>query len=263
MLIKIENLSYAYNGTPVLRDISVSIDKGERWAILGKNGAGKSTLLKCIGRLIEIPHNKISIRNKKLEEYSSINLAHILSYVPQASNRSVPPFSVYDFVMMGRFPYQGFMATPSPADRAIVTESLELTDTTQLADRLMPSLSGGELQRVFLAGAVAQRTDVILLDEPITFLDPLHQEMVRQCLNRIHSQFGTTFITVTHDINAALSNSSHVLAILNGTVNFSGPIQKFLEECPGILKDIYSIEFESVEIDSGIGKIMISLEIQK
>ena len=132
-------------------------------------------------------------------------LAHLIAFVPQANNRTLPPFAVREFIMLGRFPFQGFFALPSKRDKIIVDAALQLTDTEALSDRLLTTLSGGELQRVFLAAAVAQRTAILLLDEPMAFLDPMHQELIQRSIDRIHEEFSTTIIAVTHDVNHALN----------------------------------------------------------
>ena len=149
----------------------------------------------------------------------------------------------YDYVMMGRFPYQGFMTSATPKDRKYVREALELTDTASFADRPVNQLSGGELQRVLLAGAVSQRTKVLLLDEPATFLDPLHQELIHQTLQRIHQEYQCTIITITHDINTALFHYKNVLALVDGSIYYQGSSDKLLEDYSSALKDIYDISF--------------------
>jgi ABC-type cobalamin/Fe3+-siderophores transport system ATPase subunit len=244
MIIEATSLVCGYGAEPVLNGISIGIRQGEIWAVLGKNGAGKSTFVKAVAGLIPVNSGFVSIAGKPLHAYSARDLAKLVSYVPQASDRSLPPYTVFEYVLMGRFPYQGFMAIPSDTDTTIVDESLELTDTGHLRDRRMNELSGGEVQRVFLAGAVAQRTPVLLLDEPTTFLDPLHQELLGRALSRIHDEFGSSIVMVTHDINRAMHDCSHVIAIVEGASRFAGSVEDFSKHCPSILYEIFAVDFE-------------------
>jgi len=256
MLIQIHDLSFAYNGKTVLSDISVDVDEGQRWAVIGMNGAGKSTLIRCIAGLERVPPGSISFDGKDVGQYRAKDLAKVMAYVPQAQGRAAP-FTVSEYVLMGRFPYQGFMATPTEEDRRIVDEALELTDTTDFARRQMNTLSGGELQRVLIAGAVSQRTRVLLLDEPATFLDPLHQDLVRKALERIHAEFNTTVLTVTHDVNDAIARSSNILALVGGKGYYAGDAGEFVSRCPGILQKVYGMEFAEADLAGSSRKIVV------
>jgi iron complex transport system ATP-binding protein len=246
-MISIVDLTFSYNSSPVLNGVSIQVSAGERWAIIGKNGAGKSTLIRCIAGLETARNGTLKIKNRDLSGYHPRDLAKIISYVPQARER-VLPYSVFDYVMMGRFPYQGFMAMPDTADKDVVRAALDLTDCAELSDRLLNQLSGGELQRVLLAGAVSQQTEIMLLDEPTTFLDPLHQALMHKALDRVHREYATTMITVTHDINTALSQSDRILALVKGSAFYAGSTDKFLGRSPGILREIFDIEFVDVEL---------------
>lgn len=252
--LQITNLSFSYEiGTQVIDNISVTINSGERWSVIGKNGSGKSTLIRCVARLEKIDHNAILLNNKPLHQFSSIEMAKKCAYVPQATLRIPPNFSVMEYVLMGRYPYCGFPVRYSAEDRKIAREAMELTDTAAFAKRSMKTLSGGELQRVFIAGAVAQRTGIMLLDEPVSFLDPMHREMIHSTLERIHDQFGTTLITVTHDINAALQRNTHVLALNCGKAVYAGTAAAFTGNAVDLLLKVYGIEFETV-VGSSTGK---------
>jgi iron complex transport system ATP-binding protein len=251
--IKIDSLSFHYEkSAPVLSGVSFSINEGDRWAIIGKNGCGKSTLLKCIGSLLP-SHGMVLVEERPVTSYRPLDLAKLIAYVPQAIGRLQPPDSVADFVMLGRFPYQGFFALPTIEDREIVHEALRLTDTDTLRERSMNTLSGGELQRVFLAAAVAQKSSILLLDEPLSFLDPLHQSMVQRSLDRIHEEYRTTIVTVTHDINLALNRYSHICAIVKGKLFYAGTVAEFGRNAHNLLEEIYSIRFvEANSCDGGI-----------
>ncbi|MGA2507170.1 MAG: ABC transporter ATP-binding protein [Chitinispirillaceae bacterium] len=246
--INVSSISFRYSeNVTVLNDVSFDVQEKETWAIIGKNGSGKSTLLKCIGGLLPACGGFVSIHGKPVTSYRSKELAKLIAYVPQAGNRTLPPYSVREFVMLGRFPYQGFFALPGKQDREIVEAVLRLTDTDLLADRSLHTLSGGELQRVFLAAAVAQKTAILLLDEPMAFLDPLHQAMMQRSLDRIHDEFAVTMVTVTHDVNLALNRCSHICALGNGKPFFIGTSDFFKENAIKLLLEVYSITFSEIK----------------
>lgn len=250
-------LSFKYGDNEVFTGVSVNIGRGERWAIIGRNGAGKSTLLRCLAGL-EYPFiGEIEINGKPLRNYAPRQLARLITYVPQIHGFGLP-YTVGDYVMMGRFSYQGFLAIPSAEDRKTVEQALELTHTEYLSERIMNTLSGGELQRVLLAGAVAQRTEVLLLDEPATFLDPLHQALLQKALEKIHDEFGTAIITVTHDINNVLSWYSNVIALCDKSLHYAGETSALKNNSYCMLKDIYGIDFEEAELKSTGKKAVFS-----
>ncbi len=243
-LIEVRNLSFSYGERLVLSDVSFSVAKGETWSVIGKNGAGKSTLIKCMAGLLAADRGSVFVNGADSARLKPRERAKTVSYVPQASGRSMAAYTVFDFVMLGRFPYQGVMAMATQADAKIVSDALRLTDVQMLGDRLLTTLSGGELQRVFLAGAVAQQSSILLLDEPATFLDPLHQQLVSDALSRIHSEFGTAIVTITHDVNTAITRFENVLALVDGGPFYAGPAKAFRTRCPEVLGEIFSIAFE-------------------
>ena len=245
-MLAIDRLQAVLDGKVILAGVSLTVGAGERWAVIGKNGAGKSTLVKCMAGLLPAAAGGVFLEGAPLAAVRPKQRARRIAYVPQAAGRSVPGFMVADYVMMGRFAHQGLMAMPGPGDRDSVREALALTDTETLGGRAMDTLSGGELQRVFLAAAVAQQSALLLLDEPLSFLDPLHQAIILNALDRIHRRHGTAMVTVTHDVNAALTRASHVLALVAGRVFFAGPAAELLRRSPAILQEVYSLPFDAV-----------------
>ncbi len=146
------------------------------------------------------------LRGRPVADYSFRALARIQSYVPQAKGY-IPPYRVAEFLLMNRFPYLQALGTPGPRDRAVVEDALAQVALTGFRDRFLDTLSGGERQKVFIAAAMVQETDMILLDEPTTFLDPLHALEIYELLGRLHAREGKTVVMVTHDVNAALAHS--------------------------------------------------------
>lgn len=242
-VLEITGLGAKYGDKVVLQDVSIRIDKGQQWAIIGPNGAGKSTLIKCIASLLPPSAGTIRVQGEDLRSLAPRLRARRISYVPQAQGRNIP-YSVYDYVMLGRHPHQGFAAAASAEDHHIVKAALEMTDVAPFADRPLNTLSGGEAQRVFLAGAVSQQAEIMLLDEPTTFLDPAHDALFYQVLANIQAERGWSVVAVTHDLNAALRRYTHILALRNGSILFCGSVADLVNQTPGILKEIYGVEFE-------------------
>ncbi len=220
-LIEIENFSFSINRKKILKDISVSIKKGEYVSIVGPNGAGKTTLIKCLNRILSGGTGIIKIAGKPLGTYKQKDLAKKIGYVPQANGHHFS-FSVREFIMMGRYPYISPFSSVSSQDETAVERAIELTNTKKWADRLITTLSGGERQKVLIAAALAQEADVLLLDEPITFLDPGYQDEIYAILKSINFDQGTTILSATHDINSAVLHSQKIIALKEGELCFFG-----------------------------------------
>jgi len=239
-LIKVEHYSFLINRVPVLPDVWPRVHDGEYLSILGPNGAGKTTLLKCLMRIYTGGEGEISLAGKTLDSYHQKELARLMSYVPQSNGRSLD-FTVYEFVMMGRYPYFSPFSSFSKEDKRAVTEALAATGTEQLRDRYINTLSGGESQNVFIAAALAQGSRILLLDEPTTFLDHRHQSDIHTILKRINREFGITIVSVTHNINNAIMLSNRVVILKEGAVAFSGsPMQVMNNE---VLERVYDTPF--------------------
>jgi iron complex transport system ATP-binding protein len=239
-IIEARELSFAFGPRPILNQISFQVAEGEYLAIIGPNGAGKTTLLKCLNRLLPGGGGRIVIAGRPVEQYGRRELARLLSYVPQADGRSIP-FSVREFVGMGRYPYLRAFSRGGPDDRRAVEDALALTGTAAFADRPLNTLSGGERQKVLIAAAIAQGGRIMLLDEPTTFLDPKHQAEVLAVLRRLHRERGLTIVTVTHDVTNAIQESQTILALKDGAVAFAGPAEQAAEA--GVLERIYGVPF--------------------
>ncbi len=239
-MIELSGISLDLDGSTILSDVSFRLEKNRAVSIVGPNGAGKTTLLKCIMRLITGYRGRISLFGEDTRSLTPKNLARRISYVPQAGGVRVP-YTVEEFVAMGRYPYRSPFAPLSADDRRATKSALELTGLTDFAGRMMDTLSGGERQAAFIAGALAQETPVMLLDEPDVFLDYRHQELVRRLLETITREKRSTIIQVTHDINRAAWSSSRVIALKSGRIAFDGTPEKLLQ--PDRLLEIYGTPF--------------------
>jgi len=241
-IIEIKNLCSGYGDREIIKNLTFSVKAQESWAVIGPNGAGKSTLIKHIAGMLKERKGSILINGKCIKEYHAKNRAQMIAYVPQKPENQIP-YTVYDYVMLGRYCVMGMLAIPCGADHDAVNEALSICDVHELSDRLMYTLSGGELQRVLLAGAVAQGSPVLLLDEPTTYLDPAHDRLFFNALERLHELRDLTVIMITHDINNAICQCTNVLAIKDGTAVFCGTNSEFRVLCPSILFDIFAIPF--------------------
>jgi iron complex transport system ATP-binding protein len=246
MSIDLKDVFAGYGIDEVLKGISFSVRSCERWAIIGRNGTGKSTLIKLIAGLLHWNKGTLLVNGIDIGRYPARKRAQIMAYVPQKPD-GIIPYSVHDFVMLGRYSAMGIFGVPSQQDREAVREAIDICDIRHLAERLMNTLSGGELQRVLLAGAVAQRTSILLLDEPTTFLDPAHERRFFEALARLHKKRDLTIVMVTHDINTALIQCTHIGALLNGDFVFAGTASEFKAKCPALLETVFGVRFERYE----------------
>ena len=243
-VIRIDGFSFSLGRKEILRDVTFDVQRGEYLSIVGPNGAGKTTLIKCLDRIYRNGSGRIDVFDKPLADYHQKDLARLLSYVPQADGQ-VFPFTVEQFVLMGRYPYLNPFSSIGAEDRRAVREALEETRTDEFADRLLTTLSGGERQKVFIAAALAQEAEVLLLDEPTTFLDYHHQAEIRDLLARVNKTSGVTVVAVTHDVNRAALDSDRIVAIRDGSVVFCGRPNEIMK--PAVLEAIYGTPFLLVD----------------
>ncbi|MBN2343942.1 MAG: ABC transporter ATP-binding protein [Deltaproteobacteria bacterium] len=242
-LLDISGVSVSLGGKSVLANVSLSVKPGEWVSIAGKNGAGKSTLLKCIMRIVKCDAGSMVFGGTPLSSLSQRALARQIAYVPQATGR-YSPFSVYEHVMLARYPYLKPFSAPSKFDRKMVLRCLDETGLLDLKDRFLSTLSGGERQKVYLAQAFAQEAKLLLLDEPNTFLDPRCVQEVLQLLKGANRERGITIISVTHDINSAAVVSDRILALKDGLVEYEGDSASFMEAT--VLERVYNTAFSFV-----------------
>jgi iron complex transport system ATP-binding protein len=212
-IIDIENLTFEYTRqNAVLKDINFQVKPQEFFIIAGPNGAGKSTLLNLLCRAIIPKSGTIRIDGATIESYNTRELAEKIAVVRQ-EHVPIFGFSVIETVMMARTPFFSPLGFENEADRKIVNEALEVTETDRFASRPLANLSGGERQRVFIARALAQNTPILLLDEPTSFLDLKHQVAMYDLLKLAQSQKGKTIVAVTHDINLAAQYCDELLLL--------------------------------------------------
>ncbi|AGF71641.1 ABC transporter ATP-binding protein [Corynebacterium halotolerans] len=233
------DIHLAYGDRRVIEDLSVELVPGAVTSIVGPNGCGKSTLLRALSRLLKPSGGQVLLDGRALAEYPTKKLARTLGLLPQTP---VAPdgIVVADLVGRGRTPHQGLLGRWSTRDHEIVAEALAATGTTELAERSVDELSGGQRQRVWIAMALAQDTDILLLDEPTTYLDVAHQLEVLDLLTDLNASRGTTVVMVLHDLNLAARYSDQLVAMHAGTVHTVGTPEQVVTEAT--MKEVFDID---------------------
>ncbi len=249
-LYQLDQAGFSYGPSKVLSSVSLEMPAGCLVALTGPNGAGKSTLLGIMAGLRHPYEGSCRFQGKEVRAWKRAAFARSVSFVPQ-SLRLEFPFTAEQVVFMGRTPYAGGLFE-SPDDIDAARKAMELTDVTGFAHRDFRSLSGGERQRVVLASALAQQPQVLLLDEPTTFLDLEHQLSVYSLLRRLSSE-GLLVVSVTHDLNLAASFSDRVIALKRGHVEADAPPCEALS--PEAIRRIFAVDAEWLSRPSGKGWI--------
>ena len=238
-MIEVRNLSYAYGKKEILNDMSFGIAEGDFCAIMGQNGCGKTTLLKCIANLLPVKGGTIFINGKDSNAYSIKKLAQQIAFVPQHTPMDFE-FSAFETVLMGRNPYQTHLQNESQKDWDIVEECMKKTNTWHLRFATLSEMSGGEMQRVLLARALAQQTPIMLLDEPLSNLDISHQFEIIKLLRDISQNENKTILLIVHDLNIALRYCKSLLLLHNHSIVYHGDIDKGLT--PQNIKDYFGVD---------------------
>ena len=222
-------VTLGYGDRSVVTDLTTDVPDGRITVIVGANACGKSTLLRGMARLLRPISGAVLLDGHAIATLPSKRVARTLGLLPQ--NPVTPEgVGVVDLVGRGRHPHQGAFRRWSQEDEQAVAEALELTDTLDLADRPVDELSGGQRQRVWIAMALAQQTDLLLLDEPTTYLDVAHQVEVLDLLSDLNQVRGTTIVMVLHDLNLAARYADHLVALCEGRVVAAGPPAEVITE---------------------------------
>lgn len=215
--IKTTNLRYAYGSHLVLKNLSFSVPEGNFFIIIGPNGSGKTTLLKTISGIEKFQDGRVDILGKSIRTYSRKSLAKTIAFVPQLVLEDIP-FTVTEAVLMGRSPHLGMLGLEDKQDLEIVRLAMKFTQIEHLSNRKIDQLSGGERQRVFIAKALCQEPQVMLLDEPTAALDLSHQVRVMDLMEKLKEEKGVTVIMVSHDVNLAAMYGDQLLLLKAGDI---------------------------------------------
>jgi len=232
-------VGYPSTDEPVIDGESITVPPGDVTALVGPNGSGKSTLLKGLATQLSLDGGTVYIDGADVTEMGTKELARNLGLLSQ-ENTAPDGITVEDLVYHGRYPHRGFFETVTDADEAAVEEALSLAGVTHLRDRDLGSLSGGQKQLVWIAMALAQETDVLLLDEPTTFLDLQHQLRVMEIVETLRTERDVTVVLVLHDIGQAAHHADHMVALRDGSIYTCGPPAEIVTE--DLLADVFQIE---------------------
>lgn len=234
-----QGLSLGYDQRRVVEDLSMEVPAGKVTMIVGANACGKSTLLRGLARLLKPAEGTVLLDGKSIHTSATKDVAKVLGLLPQTP---VAPdgITVADLVGRGRYPHQGWFRQWTATDDAAVADALAVTDTLALAARPVDELSGGQRQRVWIAMALAQQTDILLLDEPTTFLDVAHQVEVLDLLTELNRRSGTSVVIVLHDLNLAARYGDHLIAMKSGTIVAAGPPAEVVTEA--VVADVFGMK---------------------
>ncbi|MFD0199801.1 MULTISPECIES: ABC transporter ATP-binding protein [Saccharothrix] len=227
--LQAQALSVGYGERLVVSGLDLDVLSGSVTAVIGPNGCGKSTLLRALGRLLPARSGAVVLDGKRINRTPTREVAKVLAMLPQ-SPQAPEGLTVAELVARGRHPHQAWYRQWSPEDEAAVASALEMTGMAELADRTVDELSGGQRQRAWISMALAQGTDLLLLDEPTTYLDLAHQVDVLDLVQRLHRDFGRTVVMVLHDLNLAARYADRLVAMKDGRIVVAGPPSDVLTE---------------------------------
>lgn len=247
MGIRGNNIVVKYEDKVVLKGVSIEVNKGEIVSIIGPNGSGKSTLIKAICRSIKINDGSIALEDKNIYDIPTKTVAQKLAVLPQVKSIT-NDILVESLVSYGRFPHLGFSKRLSKSDKEIVEWAMEKTGVISLRDRNLLTLSGGERQRAWIAMALAQKTDILVLDEPTTYLDISYQMEVLELIKELNHTLGISIIMVLHDLNQAARYSDNIYVLKEGKVFKSGKPSEIL--CGDLLKNVFRIQADIYKDDN-------------
>ncbi|NYH80544.1 iron complex transport system ATP-binding protein [Actinopolyspora biskrensis] len=246
-------VSLAYGERVVVDGLDLDVLDGGITGVIGPNGCGKSTLLRALGRLLQPRSGSVLLDGKRIHRMSTKEVARTLGLLPQTP--SAPEgLCVADLVARGRHPHQTWYRQWSSDDESAVAEALELTGIGDLAERPVDELSGGQRQRAWLSMALAQHTDLLLLDEPTTYLDLSHQVDVLELIGRLHAESGRTVVMVLHDLNFAARYADRLVAMVDGRVAAEGAPEEVVTE--RLLEEVFDLRARVVP-DPVVGTPMV------
>lgn len=225
--LKAIDLSVGYQKQMIIKNLTLKIPQGQIIGLIGPNGSGKSTLLKALARII-LPHEgNVFLDDQAIQTIETKEVAKKIAMLSQSSDSSMG-LTIEEIISYGRFPYQKGFGQLSSADYEAIHWAIEATGLENLADKTIKTLSGGQKQRVWIAMALAQDTDIVILDEPTTFLDPAHQLEILQLLQKINRKYGKTIVMSIHDMNLASRFCDYLYALKEGDILTCGTPEQVL-----------------------------------
>ncbi|MEG0260612.1 MAG: ABC transporter ATP-binding protein [Lysinibacillus sp.] len=240
-MLTIEQLSVRYEQKEVVHNFSFDVKKGEVLSIIGPNGSGKSTILKAVARMLPYSAGTVTFDGENMRKLSSKEIAKKMCILSQR-NQAPSDITVRNLVSYGRYPHKKWFERLDDEDYAIVDWALEKTQLTQYKDQSIAALSGGESQRAWIAMALAQKPQILLLDEPTTYLDIAHQHEVLELVRELNRDTGMTVVMVLHDLNQASSYSDRIVVVKDGHRAQIGTPDDVMTE--NMIQSIYKMEAE-------------------
>ncbi|MER5322235.1 ABC transporter ATP-binding protein [Streptosporangium roseum] len=244
MRLQAVDVRLGYGDRVIVDGLDLGIEAGTVTTIIGPNGCGKSTLLRALGRLLRPSGGEVLLDGKRIDRMPTKEVAKVLGVLPQAPT-APEGLTVADLVARGRHPHQTWYRQWSSDDEAAVSEALAMTGLLDLGERPLDELSGGQRQRAWISMALAQGTDLLLLDEPTTFLDLAHQVEVLELVRRLHGELGRTVVMVLHDLNLAARYADRLVAMRGGKVIAAGPPHEVLTE--PLLAEVFDLDAKVIE----------------
>lgn len=244
LAFNIENLSAGYDQHQIFHQLNGQIEYGKITTIVGSNGCGKSTLLKTIGRILKKEEGKVYLQEQDMQKMSSKEIAKRIAILAQSPSAPAQ-LKVQELISYGRYPHRKNVNKLTNEDVESIHWAMDVTKTLEFADREIAQLSGGQRQRVWLAMALAQKTDILLLDEPTTYLDMAHQMEVLKIVKDINENHGCTIVMVLHEINQAARFSDTIIAMKEGKIMMTGTPAEFMT--PKHLQTIFNVNAKIVD----------------
>ncbi len=236
--LRADGVRLGYGDRTIVPGLDLEVDAGRITVIVGANACGKSTLLRALSRMLTPSHGHVLLDGQDIATLPTKQVARVLGLLPQ-SPTAPEGITVADLVARGRSPHQGIFTRWTSDDDLAVARALKLTDTAELADRAVDELSGGQRQRVWIAMALAQQTDLLLLDEPTTFLDLRHQVDVLDLVTDLNRERGTTVVMVLHDLNLAARYADTIVAMRAGEIAAVGSPADVLS--PELVEEVFGL----------------------
>lgn len=257
-IIKAQNISVSINEKEIVHGISLDIPEGKVTAIIGPNGCGKSTTLKALSRILPYK-GSVTFKGQEMSTLSQREFAKCLAILTQ-SPQAPSDLTVNDLVEMGRFPHRGFLGRAGKDDKEHVEWALEQTGVKEMRYRLLNTLSGGERQRAWIAMALAQRPEVLLLDEPTTYLDICHQLEIMQLIGRLNQELGLTVVMVVHDLNHAIMYADHVVVVKAGQLVTSGAPREIITA--DLLAEVFRVKADEFVLSNDL-RALVPVDLYK
>ncbi|MFQ6792616.1 MAG: ABC transporter ATP-binding protein [Thomasclavelia sp.] len=244
--MEVKQIKFSYQNKPLIDNLSISFKQNKITSIIGPNGSGKSTLLMLLSRIYKISAGDIYLDGKNIWDYKIKEFAKMVAVVHQ-KNQIYGDLNVKTIVGYGRLPYLNYHQNLSEEDYQIIDWALKITNLKKYQDHQIANLSGGQQQRVWIAMALAQKTPILLLDEPTTYLDVKYQIEILNLIKQINNDYQMTIIMVHHDINQAINYSDEIVAMKNGAILFQGKPQEVISSSS--LQKLYDYDLQVIDHD--------------